>query len=168
MGIEFLITGGTIDKTYNPLNGELHFTHSYVPAMLQRSRHTANINTHELFLLDSLEMQDCHRQEIVEHCNNSDSDKILISHGTDTMQNTADALMQAAANKTIILLGAMIPYSVEGSDALFNLGFALSAVQLLPPGCYICMNGEVFAAGFVDKNRELGCFVSREPTLDAA
>ena len=160
MTIELVITGGTIDTTYNELNGELGFNaaHSQLPKMLEQSRCSIDIHCHELFQIDSLEMDDEHRQSILEYCQHCDSDKILISHGTDTMPETAALLASHINDKTIVLFGAMIPYSIKGSDALFNLGTAISAVQQLAAGCYISMNGQIFDALKVNKNRNLGIF----------
>lgn len=162
MTIQLFITGGTIDKTYNELTGELRFNpeHSQLPKMLKQSRCLLDINCTELFQIDSLAMTNNHRQTILEHCQNCDSERILISHGTDTMQETAALLASQITGKSIVLFGAMIPYTIKGSDALFNLGTAIAAVQQSPPGCYISMNGQIFDAHSVSKNRSLGVFES--------
>jgi L-asparaginase len=160
--MKILITGGTLDKQYNPLNGELIFNKSLVQEMLLQSRNTVKTDVETLMLKDSLEMNDADRQQISQACQNSKEQQIVITHGTDTMVETAHAIAtDLAKNKTVVLLGAMIPYQFKGSDALFNLGCAMSAVQILPPGVYITMNGQVFDYREVQKNRVLGMFVKQ-------
>ncbi|NRB41568.1 MAG: asparaginase [Pseudomonadales bacterium] len=168
MTIQLFMTGGTIDKTYNELSGELAFDagHSLLPQMLKQSRCGLDINCEELFLIDSLDMNDQHRETILQRCLSCESDQILISHGTDTMAETAALLASHIHDKTIILFGAMIPYKIKGSDALFNLGTAIAAVQQSPKGCYISMNGKVFDALNVSKNRQQGVFESTADTQD--
>ena len=159
--MKVLITGGTLDKQYNPLNGALIFNQSSVADMLAQSRYTVEIDLETLMLKDSLEMSDDDRQHIVQACNECADNHIIITHGTDTMVESAQAIAaQLIANKTIVLLGAMVPYQFKGSDALFNLGCAMTAVQILPAGVYITMNGRVFDYREVQKNRTLGEFVS--------
>lgn len=159
--MKVLITGGTLDKQYNPLNGALIFNQSSVADMLAQSRNTVEIDLETLMLKDSLEMSDDDRQHIVQACNECADNHIIITHGTDTMVESAQAIAaQLIANKTIVLLGAMVPYQFKGSDALFNLGCAMTAVQILPAGVYITMNGRVFDYREVQKNRTLGEFVS--------
>ncbi len=162
--MKIVITGGTLDKQYNPLNGELIFNQSSVIDMLAQSRNTVKTDVETLMLKDSLEMSDEDRQSIANACNNSLDSQIIITHGTDTMVETAHAIAnELAANsptdKTIVLLGAMVPYQFKGSDALFNFGCAMSAVQILPAGIYITMNGQVFDYREVQKNRAIGQFV---------
>ncbi len=158
MKIQFIITGGTIDKSYNMNNGELHFVDSHIPNMLAESRCKADFELEKLMLLDSRDMTDSDRVDLIRACRESDTDRIIISHGTDTIVESARLLADAVENKTIVLTGAMVPYVFEKSDALFNLGSAFSAVQCLPPGAYITMNGRVFNAHNVVKNREEGVF----------
>jgi len=162
--MKIVITGGTLDKQYNPLNGELIFNQSSVIDMLAQSRNTVKTDVETLMLKDSLEMSDEDRQSIANACNNSLDSQIIITHGTDTMVETAHAIAnELAANsptdKTIVLSGAMVPYQFKGSDALFNFGCAMSAVQILPAGIYITMNGQVFDYREVQKNRAIGQFV---------
>ena len=162
--MKIVITGGTLDKQYNPLNGELIFNQSSIIDMLAQSRNTVKTDVETLMLKDSLEMSDEDRQSIANACNNSLDSQIIITHGTDTMVETAHAIAnELAANspsdKTIVLLGAMVPYQFKGSDALFNFGCAMSAVQILPAGIYITMNGQVFDYREVQKNRAIGQFV---------
>lgn len=160
--MKILITGGTLDKQYNPLNGELIFNKSLVQEMLLQSRNTVKTDVEVLMLKDSLEMNDDDRQQISQACYNSKEQQIIITHGTDTMVETAHAIAaDLAEDTTVVLLGAMIPYQFKGSDALFNLGCAMSAVQILPPGVYITMNGQVFDYREVQKNRALGMFVKQ-------
>lgn len=153
------MTGGTLDKRYNELNGELFFTHTHIPEMLQQARCSLPVVTEQLLLKDSLEMTDADREKIRQACSNAPEDKIIITHGTDTMVETARHLAPSLAqHKTVVLFGAMIPYSIGGSDALFNFGSAMVAVQTLPPGVYITMNGRVFEWDNVRKLREEGRF----------
>ena len=158
MKIKLLITGGTIDKSYNMHNGELHFVDSHIPAMLTEGRYTADIELDKLMLKDSLDMTENDRLQILSNCQQSELSKIIITHGTDTMVQTAHFLDDQIKDKTIVLTGAMIPYVFDKPDSLFNLGSAFSAVQLLKAGVYIAMNGQVFKARNVVKNREEGVF----------
>lgn len=156
--IKLFTTGGTIDKVYNELTGELVFADSYIPEMLQRARCSAKISIEPLLRKDSLEMDDAARATILERCLSCEEHLILITHGTDTMVETAAVLGQKIADKTIILTGAMIPYTISDSDALFNLGFALASVQQLGPGIYIAMNGQILPWNNATKNRAKGVF----------
>lgn len=158
MAIKIIITGGTIDKIYNHLNGKLTFTESNVPEMLKQSRCTLDIKVQNLLMKDSLDISDDDRQNILQACKNCPGDKIVITHGTDTMPETSKVLGDGLKNKTVVLLGAMIPHSFGNSDALFNLGCALSAVQFLPHGVYISMNGKIFSCDNVKKNKDIGEF----------
>lgn len=161
--IKILITGGTIDKQYNPLNGELIFSQSSISEMLQQSRQTMKIELDILMLKDSLEMNDNDRSVISEACVQASETKIVITHGTDTMVESAKAIAaKIHSDKTVVLFGAMVPYQFKQSDALFNLGTAIASVQILNPGVYITMNGEVFDYREVAKNRSLGEFVRLE------
>ncbi len=153
-----IVTGGTFDKHYDAIRGELTFKDSHLPAILQQVRVTAPITLEVNQLIDSLHMTDAHREDVLEACRVVPEEGIVIVHGTDTMQDTARKLGEARLNKTIVLTGAMIPYEVVGSDALFNLGFALAAAQMMPPNVYIAMNGRVFAWDNVRKNKQLGVF----------
>jgi L-asparaginase len=155
MTIKIFNTGGTIDKVYNHLDGELIFTKSNIAEILKQTRCTLKIKTQTLLLKDSLEMTNDDRKKILQACKKCTEDKIVITHGTDTMPETAKVLGKNIKNKTIVLLGAMIPYSFGNSDALFNLGTALSAVQLLPCGTYITMNGKIFSWDDVKKNKDI-------------
>lgn len=158
--MKILITGGTIDKQYNPLNGELRFEQSAIKDMLEQSRSTVKVELTTLMLKDSLEMNDQDRQVIAQACYDSDDQQIMITHGTDTMVETAHQIAAGlSAEKTVVLFGAMVPYQFKQSDALFNFGCAMSAVQILAPGVYITMNGQVFDYREVQKNRTLGQFV---------
>ncbi len=159
MKIKLLITGGTIDKVYNELTGELAFDTSYLCEMLERSRSTVNIDSEVLFLKDSLEMNDEDRDLILSKCLECSEDAIVITHGTDTMVETANFLGDQVKNKVVVLFGSMIPYSVDHSDALFNLGAALGAVQNKTKGVYIAMNGQVFDFDKVEKDKSLGIFI---------
>lgn len=158
MTIKLIITGGTIDKHYNELNGELGFTETHIQKMLKQTRCQLDLDIEVLMLKDSLEMTDEDRQTVLQACLNTKTDKIVITHGTDTMTDTARVLGQHIQNKTIALLGAMIPYEFKNSDALFNLGCALTAVQCMENGIYITMNGKVFPWDQVKKNRQAGIF----------
>ncbi len=156
--IHFIATGGTFEKHYNALNGELVFVQTHLPAMLERARVTVPYTVETVFLIDSLDMQDSHRLKVLEACRGSDAAHIVIVHGTDTMRETAEVLGKAGLGKTVVLTGAMVPYEFDGSDAFFNLGAAVSAVQMLPEGVYIMMNGRAFDWNHVKKNRQIGKF----------
>ncbi len=158
MNIKLLITGGTIDKSYNMNNGELHFVDSHIPSMLTEARCKADFELDKILLKDSLEMDDSDRQKILDNVLASEQSRIIITHGTDTMVQTAQFLAPQVVDKTVVLTGAMIPYVFEKSDSLFNLGSAFTAVQCLPSGIYITMNGKVFNADNVVKNRQEGIF----------
>ena len=158
MSIRLLITGGTIDKAYNLHNGELHFVDTHIPDILAEGRCRADIAIETLLLKDSLEMTDGDRERIAEACLRSTESRLLITHGTDTLTETADYLQARVEGKTVVLVGAMVPWVFRNSDAAFNLGAAVSAVQCLPQGVHVVMNGRIFAAGAVRKNREEGVF----------
>lgn len=158
MTLRIIATGGTLDKHYDEITGQLGFTNSHLPQMLQQARITAPYELEILPLLDSLDMQDADRQRILASCKHATESSIIITHGTDTMRETAEVLGKSALPKTIVLTGAMIPHSVVNSDAMFNLGFACSAAQTLPNGVYVVMNGQVFMWGRVKKNRKAGQF----------
>lgn len=156
--IRILITGGTFDKEYDELTGRLYFQESHLPEMLKLGRCALPVHTRTLMMIDSLEMTDADRRLIVEQCRAAGERRIVITHGTDTMTDTAAALAAEIHDKTIVLTGAMVPYKFGSSDGLFNLGSALAFVQTLPPGVYVAMNGRYFQAGKVRKNREAGVF----------
>lgn len=158
MTIKLLLTGGTIDKHYNESNGELDFDDSHLPEILKLGRNQSDIVIEQLMLKDSLEMGDADRQLILEACQRSKQSKILITHGTDTMVDTAQVLGHEKLDKIIVLLGAMVPYVFKHSDAMFNVGFSLAAVQVLSEGVYVAMNGKIFNYDEVFKNKEKGQF----------
>ncbi len=164
--MQLFVTGGTIDKKYNELNGELIFDETAVPQMLTQGRCKVEISVETLLLKDSLEMNDDDRALILKHCLACSSDQIVITHGTDTMTDTARVLGgdSKLAEKTIVLLGAMVPYAFKQSDALFNLGCAISAAQALSSGVYISMNGKLFSWENVKKNRAIGEFTQSDKT----
>jgi len=162
MTIKVLITGGTIDKQYNELNGELIFTQSSVEDMLAQGGAKLDISVETVMLKDSLDMDDNDRQKILTSCLACEESQIVITHGTDTMVETSQVLAAGIKDKTIVLLGAMVPYQFKNSDALFNLGCAIAAVQTLGNGVYITMNGKIFNYDEVIKNRELGEFKHRD------
>ncbi len=155
--IRIFITGGTFDKEYDELAGKLYFQDSHLPEMLKLGRCTLALEVRTLMMIDSLRMTDADRGIILEQCRQAPEVRIVITHGTDTMVETADALT-AIAGKTIVLTGAMVPYKFGSSDGLFNLGSALALAQTLPAGVYIAMNGRYFRAGEVRKNRQTGLF----------
>lgn len=158
MSIRIFITGGTFDKEYNELTGQLYFKDSHLPEMLELGRNLVPVEIRTLMMVDSLEMTVDDRELIAEHCIKSPEDHIIITHGTDTMSETAKLLSAKISNKTIVLTGAMIPYKFGSSDGLFNLGSALAFVQTLPKGVYVVMNGRFFNATNVRKNKETGEF----------
>lgn len=157
--IQVFVTGGTFDKEYNFTNGELYFKDTHLPEMFERGRCTLDIDTKTLMMVDSLEMTPEDREIIMHNCKKSPSDRILITHGTDRMVDTASALAGERMDKTIVLTGAMIPYAFgTSSDGFFNLGSALAFVQTLPHGVYIVMNGRYFHWDNVYKNTKTGNF----------
>jgi len=156
--IRIFVTGGTFDKTYDEIRGRLSFADTHLPEMLRLGRARVPVSVGTLMMIDSLDMADADRELIVRHCAQCAESRIVITHGTDTMVETAAALAHARMGKTIVLTGAMIPYAFGSSDGLFNLGSALSFVQVLPPGVYIAMNGQHFAWDRVRKNRDSGIF----------
>ena len=158
MSLRIIATGGTFDKHYNELTGVLGFADSHLPAVLARTRMTIKVALETLPLLDSLDMQDADRARVLASCRAAHERAIVIVHGTDTMPETAAVLGGANLGKTIVLTGAMIPYEITNSDALFNLGFATGVAQTLAPGVYVAMNGQVFSWDNVTKNREAGVF----------
>jgi L-asparaginase len=158
MTLRILATGGTFDKHYDEIAGKLTFGDSHLPAVLQRARMTLPHTLELLPLLDSLEMRDADRQRVLASCRRATEASIIVIHGTDTMRETAEVLGAADLGKTIILTGAMIPYEIANSDALFNLGFACGVAQTLAPGVYVTMNGQVFDWNKVPKNRAAGVF----------
>ena len=158
MTIRLLITGGTFDKEYDELSGTLYFKDTHVQEMLRLGRCRLDVAVRTVMMVDSLEMSDADRQTILANCRQASEKKIVITHGTDTMVETARVLAAGAPDKTIVLTGAMVPYAFGSSDGLFNLGSALSFVQSLPFGVYIAMNGKSFPWDDVRKNRDAGVF----------
>lgn len=158
MQIQILITGGTFDKEYNELTGSLYFRDTHLKEMLTQGRSQLNVSIRSLMLIDSLDMTDHDRELILKHCQTTESDKIVITHGTDTMVETAQYLANHVKNKTVVLTGAMIPIVFGSSDGLFNMGAALAYVQTLNPGVYVAMNGQVFTHNNVRKNKAKGLF----------
>ena len=158
MSVRLFVTGGTFDKEYDELTGKLNFEQTHIPEMLNRGRCMLEVQVQTLMMVDSLEMTDAQREQIVQACRECSERCIVIAHGTDTMVDTARAIASGVTGKTVVLTGAMVPYAFGSSDGLFNLGSALSFVQTLSPGVYIAMNGRSFAWDNVRKNRELGVF----------
>jgi L-asparaginase len=158
--VQVFVTGGTFDKDYNYISGELFFKDTHLPAMFERGRSALQIDIKTLMMVDSLEMTEADRDIIVHNCRRSTYNQILITHGTDRMVETAKYLALAdIPGKTIVLTGAMVPYAFgTSSDGFFNLGSALAFVQTLPPGVYIVMNGRHFAWDNVKKNPKTGFF----------
>ncbi len=158
--IQIFVTGGTFDKEYNFVTGKLFFKDSNLPEMLERGRCTLDVSVRTLMMLDSLEITDLDRENIVNNCRGIDTNQVIITHGTDTMVKTAEYLAKAnIQGKTLVLTGAMIPYAFgSSSDGFFNLGSALAFVQSLPPGVYVAMNGRYFSWNSVNKNLSTGYF----------
>ena len=157
--IQILITGGTFDKSYNHISGDLFFEKTHIPEMLERSKCRLNVDVKTLMMIDSLEMTKKDIEKIIEECKKTKSSRIVITHGTDTMVNTAEKIAEKIKNKTIVLTGAMIPYAFgSSSDGFFNLGSALSFVQTLKNGIYIAINGQYFDYDKVEKNKLKGYF----------
>ena len=156
--IKLFATGGTFDKEFNEINGDLEFQKTNLYELLELGRCKLDIKIETLMMIDSLKMSDTERNYIVEKCKKENTHKIVITHGTDTMVETAEVLAKNIQDKTIILTGAMIPIKFGSSDGLFNLGSALSFVQILEPGVYITMNGRYFNWDNVRKNKKIGVF----------
>jgi L-asparaginase len=156
--IRIFVTGGTFDKTYDEIRGALSFGDTHLPEMLTLGRSKVDVSVRTLMMIDSLQMTDADRELIVHSCRQCEESRILITHGTDTMIETAAAIARGVSGKTIVLTGAMVPYAFGSSDGLFNLGSALSLAQVLPPGVYIAMNGQHFGWDRVHKNRQTGIF----------
>ena len=157
--IQILITGGTFDKSYNHISGDLYFKKTHIPEMLERSKCRLNVNVKTLMMIDSLEMTKKDIEKIIDECKKTKSSRIVITHGTDTMVNTAKKIAEKIKNKTMVLTGAMIPYAFgSSSDGFFNLGSALSFVQTLKNGIYIAINGQYFDYDKVEKNKLKGYF----------
>lgn len=160
--IKIFVAGGTFDKEYNELSEKLEYTETHLEGMLKFGRVKLDIQFETLMLKDSLFMEEADRVIIAEACANAEEDRIVITHGTGTMVETAKVISEHVNNKTIVLTGAMIPYTVFGSDSLFNIGNALAFVQTLPPGIYIAMNGRYFTWNNVRKNTDIGIFEELE------
>jgi L-asparaginase len=158
MAIRLFVTGGTFDKEYNELNGQLFFKDSQINEILKLGRCRLDLNVTTLMLMDSLDMTDEHRDIILESCQKCEENKIVISHGTDTMTETAKFLSEKIPGKTVVITGAMIPYKFGSSDGLFNMGSALAFVQSLPAGIYIAMNGRYYDWNNCKKNKQTGFF----------
>ena len=158
--LRVFVTGGTFDKTYDEIRGRLSFADTHVPEMLRLGRSRVELTVETLMMIDSLDMTDGDRAAIVARCAECAEGRIVVTHGTDTMVETARALAAGVSDKTVVLTGAMIPYAFGSSDGLFNLGSALSFAQVLPPGVYIAMNGQCFAWDRVRKNTHTGVFES--------
>ena len=158
MSVRVFVTGGTFDKEYDERTGKLYFEETHIPEMLRLGRCDVEVDVETLMMVDSLDMTDAQRQRVVDACRACAEKCIVITHGTDTMVETAGAIAGGVTGKTVVLTGAMVPYAFGSSDGLFNLGSALSFVQALPPGVYIAMNGRSFTWDNVRKNREEGVF----------
>lgn len=157
--IQIFVTGGTFDKDYNYITGELYFKDTHLNQMFDRGRSTLDVDIKTLMMVDSLEMTDADREIIIYSCKNCQYDKVVMTHGTDTIVKTAAAIAAHNINKTIILTGAMIPYAFgTSSDGFFNLGSALAFVQVLHPGVYVAMNGRYYHWDKVRKNTKTGYF----------
>ena len=158
MPVRILITGGTFDKEYDEITGKLYFKDTHMREILDLGRSKLEVKIRTLMLLDSLEMTDHDRDVILDNCRRVSENKIVITHGTDTMTETGKVIANAKLEKTIILTGAMIPYKFGSSDGLFNVGGALAFAQALPHGVYIAMNGRYFDWDKVEKNKKTGVF----------
>ena len=158
MAIRIFITGGTFDKEYNELNGQLYFKDTHMNELLEKGRCRVPVEIRTLMMVDSLEMTEGDRELIAHQCNQCEETQIVVTHGTDTMSETAKVLAEKVKNKTIVLTGAMIPIKFGSSDGLFNLGSAMAFAQSLPSGVYVAMNGRYFNWDNVRKNKETGMF----------
>ncbi len=162
MTLLILVTGGTFDKKYDELTGRLDFAETHVPKMLELGRCRVEVDVRTAMMVDSLDMTPADREFIAQQCRRAAEARIVVTHGTDTMVETAEALARQleGSGKTVVLTGAMVPFAFGSSDGLFNLGSALSFVQVLPPGVYVAMNGRCFPWNDCRKNRQLGIFES--------
>jgi L-asparaginase len=158
MGVRIFVTGGTFDKEYNELNGELYFKETHLDEMLKLGRSRVPIELTTLMMIDSLQMKDEQRALVAQACRDADEERIVVTHGTDTMVETAHVIAQRVSGKTVVLTGAMIPWKFGSSDGLFNLGSALAFAQTLPHGVYVSMNGRWFTWDNVRKNKVKGEF----------
>lgn len=158
MAIRIFITGGTFDKEYNELTGELYFKDTHMSELLEKGRNKVPVEIRTLMMVDSLEMSEQDRELIAHQCNQCEEKQIVITHGTDTMSETAKVLAEKVKDKTIVLTGAMIPIKFGSSDGLFNLGSAIAFAQSLPHGVYIAINGRYFYWNNVRKNKQTGVF----------
>lgn len=156
--IRLFVTGGTFDKEYDELHGSLNFRDTHLPEMLEMARSRLDVHVRTLMMVDSLDMTSEDRALIAHNCQAVPESNIVVTHGTDTMVDTARVIASAVPAKTVVLTGAMIPIAFGSSDGLFNLGGALTVVQVLPPGVYLAMNGRVFDWDDVRKNRDTGVF----------
>ncbi len=160
MAIKIFVTGGTFDKEYNMISGQLYFKDTHLAEIFKLGRCILDVEISTLMMIDSLNMTSEDRETIIYNCRKTVEDKILITHGTDSMVETANKIAESKLSKTIVLTGAMIPYKFGSSDGFFNLGNALAFVQVLPFGVYIAMNGKYFAWDNVRKNKKTGYFES--------
>jgi L-asparaginase len=163
MSIRIIVTGGTFDKRYDEIEGTLTFHETHLPDILRQVRVTIPIEVETNQLIDSLHMTPQDRLRILEACRQAPEAQLIVTHGTDTIVETARLLGEANLPKTIVLTGAMVPYTVYGSDSLFNLGSSVAAVQMLPAGVYVVMNGRVFEWDNVQKDRSKGIFEPLTP-----
>jgi L-asparaginase len=160
--IRLLVTGGTFDKEYDEIGGALYFKDTHVAEMLRLGRCRVPVTVETVMLVDSLQMTDADRALVAERCRQSPDRHVVVTHGTDTMVETAAVVAAAVSDKTVVFTGAMIPYAFGSSDGLFNLGSALSLAQVLPPGVYVAMNGTLFPWDKVRKDRARGVFERKE------
>lgn len=158
MSVRIFVTGGTFDKEYDEVGGRLYFEDTHVPEVLRLGRSRVPVEIRTLMMVDSLEMSESDRELIARNCRDVPEDRIVVTHGTDTMVSTAELLARRVPGKTVVLTGAMIPFAFGSSDGLFNLGGALAAVQVLEPGAWIVMNGRVLPWDRVRKNPDTGVF----------
>jgi len=163
MKMALFATGGTFDKEYNERSGALYFKETHIPEMLSLGRSRIPVRVQTLMMKDSLYMTTADRQKIASACRRAKERQIVITHGTDTMEDTACFLAEKVSDKTVVLTGAMVPYKFGSSDGLFNLGSAMALAQVLPPGIYVAMNGRFFTWNAVTKNRARGIFENRPP-----
>jgi len=162
MPVRILVTGGTFDKDYDEINGKLYFKDTHIKEILRLGRSRLDVKVRQIMLIDSLDMTDAERKLILKNCLDVNERQIVITHGTDTMTETARVLAEASLDKTIVLTGAMIPYRFGSSDGLFNISGALAFAQVLPTGVYIAMNGCYFHWERVFKNKKSGIFEEKE------
>lgn len=160
--VHLVATGGTIDKRYDPLTGHLYVGDPVLPVVLAQAGIAVSPDRlHAILRKDSLDINDAERAHLARYIAGLTGSRVLVTHGTDTMGASAACIEGLAPGKTVVLTGAMVPYSIEASDAAFNIGVAYLAAQILPAGVYIAMHGLVLPHATYVKDRAQGRFLPK-------